>query len=92
MPHWLVSQTASALGSDGGAHVWHEAAVPQRVVLSSGKHPLTAGQVCVPAPQTVPHTAPAVHAEPVGQGVQSTPSIVPQVAVEVLLTHKPPQR
>jgi hypothetical protein len=59
------------------------------VVLSSGKQPLTAGHMCVPAPQTAPQTACAEQAEPVGHGVQSTPSIVPQVAVAVLLTQSP---
>jgi hypothetical protein len=64
------------------------AAVPHWVMLSSGKQPLTAGHVCVPAPQTVPQVAFAVQAEPVGQGVQSTPSMVPQVALDVSLTHR----
>ena len=45
----------------------------------------------MPAPQTTPHTA-LTHAVPVGQGVQSTPVIVPQVAVALLLTQAPLQR
>ena len=63
--------------------------MPHWVVLSSGKQPLTAGHMCVPAPQTAPQTACAEQAEPVGQGVQSTPSMVPQVAVAVLATQSP---
>jgi hypothetical protein len=47
--------------------------------------------VCVPAPQTTPQVA-LVHAVPLGQGVQSTPSIVPQVSDELLLTQTPLQR
>ena len=84
-------QTASALGSAGVAHVAHDAAVPHCSVLSSGKHPLVAGQVCVPAPQTTPQAA-AMHAVPSGQGVQSTPFLVPQVAEALLLTQRPLQR
>jgi len=34
--HWLAAQTASALGSVGGAHVMHDAAVPHCMVLSLG--------------------------------------------------------
>jgi hypothetical protein len=90
-PHWLVVQTASALGSAGVAHVTHPAALPHCRVLSSGKHPLVAGQVWVPAPQTTPQTA-FMHAVPAGQGVQSVPFIVPQVAEALLLTQTPPQR
>ena len=89
--HALATQTAWAFGSDGAAHVAHDAAVPHAVVLSSGKHPLTAGHMCVPAPQTAPH-APLTQACPVGQGVQSTPSSVPQVSDELLLTQMPPHR
>ena len=84
-------QTASALGSAGVAHVAHDAAVPHCRVLSLGKHPLVAGQVCVPAPQTTPQAA-FMHAVPSGQGVQSTPLIVPQVAEALLLTQTPLQR
>jgi len=47
--------------------------------------------VCVPAPHTTPHVA-FVHAVPVGQGVQSTPSIVPHVSDELLLTQTPLHR
>jgi hypothetical protein len=60
-------------------------------MLSSGKHPLVAGHVCVPAPQTTPQ-APFTHAVPSGQGVQSTPFLVPQVAEALLLTHTPLHR
>jgi hypothetical protein len=60
-------------------------------VLSSGKHPLVAGQVWVPVPQTTPQAA-FMHAVPPGQGVQSTPSMLPQVAEALLLTHRPLQR
>ena len=87
----MVVQTASALGSAGVGQVTHPAAPPHCRVLSSGKHPLVAGQVCVPAPQTTPQTA-AMHAVPWGQGVQSTPFIVPHVAEALLLTHAPLQR
>jgi hypothetical protein len=45
----------------------------------------------VPAPQTAPQ-APLTQACPVAQGVQSTPSSVPQVSDELLLTQMPPQR
>ena len=84
-------QTASALGSAGDAHVAHDAEVPHCSVLSSGKHPLVAGQMCVPAPQTTPQAA-FKHAVPSGQGVQSTPLLVPQVAEALLLTQTPLQR
>jgi len=47
--------------------------------------------MCVPAPQTTPQ-APLTHPWPPGHGVQSTPSIVPQVSEELLLTQMPPQR
>jgi hypothetical protein len=60
-------------------------------VLSSGKQPLVPGQVWVPAPQTTPHIA-FTQAVPSGQGVQSTPLIVPQVAEALLLTQTPLQR
>jgi hypothetical protein len=90
MAHWSFAHTASALGSDGSAQVSH--AAPQRAMLSSGKHPLIIGQVWVPAPQVGPQTPPAVQADPAGQGVQSTPSIVPQVALATLLTHTPLHR
>lgn len=85
-------QTASALLSDGGAQVWQEAAVPHRVMLSSGKHPLMPGQVWVPSPQTVPQVALLPQAVPVGQGVQSKPFLVPQVAVAVFRTQTPLHR
>ena len=52
---------------------------------------LVCGQVCVPAPQLTPHAA-LTHAEPVGQGVQSRPSLVPQALVELLPTQTPLQR
>jgi hypothetical protein len=91
MLHWLARQTAPACGSDGIGHVAHDAEVPHCMVLSSGKHPLVAGQVCVPEPQTTPQT-PATHAVPSGQGVQSTPLRLPQVADAMLLTHWPLQR
>ena len=84
-------QTASALGSAGFGQVAHDAALPHCRVLSLGKHPLVAGQVWVPAPQTTPQAA-FMHAVPAGQGVQSTPLIVPQVAEALLLTQTPPQR
>ena len=85
-------QTASALGSEGVAHVMQPAAaVPHCMMSSFGKQPLVAGQVWVPAPQTTPQVA-FMHAVPVGQGVQSTPLIVPQVAEALLLTQTPPQR
>jgi hypothetical protein len=87
----LVAQTAWALGSAGFGHVAHDAADPHCRVLSLGKHPLVAGQVWVPAPQTTPQ-APFMHAVPSGQGVQSTPSIDPQVAEALLLTQMPLQR
>jgi hypothetical protein len=45
MPHWLLVQTATALGSDGAGQVMHDAAVPQAAGLSFGKQPLVAGQV-----------------------------------------------
>jgi hypothetical protein len=47
--------------------------------------------MCVPAPQTTPQ-APLTQPWPVGHGVQSVPSIVPQVSDELLLTQMPPQR
>jgi hypothetical protein len=87
----LVVQIASALASAGVGHVAHEAEVPHCRVLSSGKQPLVAGQVCVPAPQTTPQVA-FMHAVPVGHGVQSTPLMVPQVAEALLLTQTPLQR
>ena len=45
VPHALAVQTASAFGSEGFAQVAHDAVVPHCRVLSSGKHPLVAGQV-----------------------------------------------
>jgi len=45
----------------------------------------------VPAPQSGPHT-PLTHAVPAAQGVQSTPSRLPQVIDALLLTHTPPHR
>ena len=72
VPHALFAHTAWALGSAGVAQVAHDAAVPHAIVLSSGKQPLVAGHMCVPAPQTTPQ-APLTHPWPVGQGVQSTP-------------------
>jgi len=69
----------------------HDAAVPHCSVLSFGKQPLVAGQVCVPAPHETPQAA-FTHAVPVGQGVQSRPSIVPQVSEELLLTQTPLHR
>ena len=87
----MVAHTGSAFGSDDAAHVTHEAAVPHCMVLSSGKQPLVAGQVWVPAPQTTPQAA-LTHAVPLGHGVQSTPSIVPHVSDELLLTQTPLQR
>lgn len=91
VPHVLDVHVASAFGSEGVGHVMQPAAVPHCKVLSSGKHPLVAGHMCVPAPQTTPHVA-FVHAVPVGHGVQSTPSMVPHVSDELLLTHTPLQR
>jgi len=91
VPHWLVVHTGEALGSTGAAHVVHPVVVPHISVLSSGKHPLVPGQVCVPGPQSGPH-APLTHAVPAPQGVQSTPSRVPQVAEALLLTHTPLHR
>ena len=55
--------TATAFGSDGPGQVTHAADVPHCIVLSSGKQPLVAGQVCVPAPQLGPHIA-FTHASP----------------------------
>jgi hypothetical protein len=60
-------------------------------VLSSGKQPLVAGQVWVPAPQAVPHAA-LTQALPVGHAVQSTPSLVPQAFDELLPTQMPLHR
>ena len=91
MPHALAVHTGSAFGSDGAGHVTHDADVPHAIVLSFGKHPLVPGHMCVPAPQTTPH-APFTQAVPLGHGVQSTPSIVPQVSDELLLTQMPLQR
>jgi hypothetical protein len=91
VPQLFDAHTASALGSAGVGQVAQDAAVPHWSVLSSGKQPLVAGHMCVPAPQTTPH-APLTHPWPVGQGVQSTPSIVPQVSDELLLTQMPLQR
>ena len=91
VPHALVTHTASALGSVGAAQVAHDVAVPHAMVLSSAKQPLVAGHMCVPAPQTTPQ-APFTQPWPLGHGVQSTPSIVPQVSDELLLTQMPLQR
>ena len=91
MPHALAVHTGSAFGSEGAGHVTHDAAVPHAIVLSFGKHPLVPGHMCVPAPQTAPH-APFTQPWPVGHGVQSTPSIDPQVSDELLLTQMPLQR
>jgi hypothetical protein len=91
MPQVFDMQTAWALGSAGDAQVTQDAAVPHCRMLSSGKQPLVAGQVCVPEPQTTPHIA-LTHAVPSGQGVQSTPFWVPQVAEELLLTQTPLHR
>ena len=91
VPHALAVQTASAFGSEGFAQVAHDAVVPHCRVLSSGKHPLVAGQVWVPAPQATPHTA-LTQALPVGHAVQSTPSRVPQAFDELLPTQMPLQR
>ena len=92
VPHVLDVHVATAFGSEG---VWHvmqpPAAVPHCMMSSLGKHPLVAGHMCVPAPQTTPHVA-FVHAVPVGHGVQSTPSMVPHVSDELLLTHTPLHR
>lgn len=90
-PHTLLVHTASAFGSDEAAQGVHAAAVPHCVMLSLGKHPVIRGQVCVPAPHTIPQTA-FVQAEPTGQGSQSRPSLVPHVRLALLLTHRPPQR
>ena len=84
-------QTASALGSEGVAHVMQRRRGPALPGASLGKHTLVAGQVWVPAPQTRPQVA-FIHAVPSGQGVQSTPFIVPQVAEALLLTQTPLQR
>ncbi len=92
VPHVLDVHVASALGSEGVWHVMQPPAnVPHVKVLSSGKHPLVPAHMCVPAPQTTPHVA-FVHAVPVGHGVQSTPSLVPHVSEELLLTHTPLHR
>jgi hypothetical protein len=90
-PHVLFAQTATALGSEGAGQVTQEAEVPHCSVLSSGKQPVVAGQVWVPVPQSGPHIA-FTHAVPAGQGSQSMPSCVPQVAEALLLTHRLPQR
>ena len=91
MPHALDVHTASAFGSEGAGHVTHDVAVPHAIVLSSGKHPLAPMHMCVPAPQTTPHV-PFTQAVLAGHGVQSTPSIVPQVSDELLLTQMPLHR
>ena len=68
------------------------AAVPHCLGSSLAKHmPVAPWQVWVPGPQTRPQVA-FIHAVPSGQGVQSTPFIVPQVAEALLLTQTPPQR
>jgi hypothetical protein len=90
-PQVLLVHTGTALGSDDPGHVTHEAAVPHCIVLSSGKHPLVDGHVCVPAPQFGPHIA-FTHASPAAHGVQSMPSWVPQVAEALLLTQTPLHR
>jgi hypothetical protein len=90
VPQAFDVHTAWAFGSAGVGQVAQDAAVPQAMVLSSGKQPLVAGHMCVPAPQTTPQ-APVTQPWPVGHGVQSTPSIVPQVSDELLLTQMPPQ-
>ncbi len=82
---------AWAFGSAGFAQTAQDAEVPHCKVSSSGKHPLVCGHVWVPAPQATPHIA-LTHAVPVGQGVQSTPACVPQVAEALLLTQAPLQR
>ncbi len=86
MLHWLAKHTAAAFGPDGMGRVAQAAAVPHGMVLSSGKHPLVAGQMCVPGPKTTPQP-PATHAVPSAHGVQSTPLRLPQVADALLLTH-----
>lgn len=91
VPHWLFVQTACAFGSAGVAHVAHDAEVPHCSVLSFGKQPLVAGQVCVPAPQTTPQAA-FTQAVPSGHAVQSTPSCVPHAFDELLPTQIPLQR
>ena len=91
IPHVLAVHTAAAWGSDGAAHVEHPAIVPHCMVLSLGKHPLVAGHMWVPAPHMTPQ-APLTQAVPVGHGVQSVPSMVPQVADALLLTQRPLQR
>jgi hypothetical protein len=89
--HALLVHTASAFGSAGVAQVTHEADVPHCSVLSLGKQPLVAGQVCVPAPQTSPHAA-FTQPWPVGHAVQSRPSRVPHAFDELLPTQIPLQR
>jgi hypothetical protein len=91
VPHWLFVQTACAFGSDGVAQVAHDVEVPHCNVLSLGKQPLVAGQVCVPAPQTSPHIA-FTHPLPASHAVQSTPSCVPHAFDELLPTQIPLQR
>jgi hypothetical protein len=90
-PQVLLAHTATAFGSDGAGQVMHDAAVPHCNVLSSGKQPLVAGQVWVPAPQLGPQAA-FTQASPAPQGPQSTPSWVPHVAEALLLTQIPLHR
>jgi len=92
VPHVFDVHVATAFGSAGVAHVMHPPAeVPHAVMSSLEKHPLVPMHMCVPAPQTGPQVA-FVHAVPVGHGVQSVPSFVPQVSDELLLTQTPLQR
>jgi len=90
-PQVLPVQTATAFGSEGAAHVMQPPAVPHWSVLSSGKQPLVAGHVCVPAPQFGPQVA-VTQAWPSGHGSQSTPSMVPHVVEALLLTRTPLHR
>jgi hypothetical protein len=91
--HALFAQTGTAFGSDDGAQIWQTpAVVPHAVVLSSAKQPFMPRQVWVPAPHMTPHVALAPQAEPGAQPPQSRPSLVPQVALAVLLTQTPPHR
>jgi hypothetical protein len=95
MAHWLLAQTAMALTIDGIGQVLHIAGVPHCVRLSFGKQDVPVpGQVCEPAPQSVPQTPAAlqVAVAPPGQGVHDTLSTVPQVATAELATHAPLQR